>query len=320
MKIAIAHDYSDAFRRTEAFRRLQGHDVLVHTGTETEPARLGGILGEAEALVLTQQRLPLTRELVARLPRLKLVAQTGRNVAHVDVAACRERGILVSAAAPAGGSPYSPTAELTWGLIVAALRHLPYEIERLKQGHWLSTTGTSLAGKRLGIYAFGHIGAAVARVGRAFGMQVVCWGREGSTARARAEGFAVAPGREAFFEGADVLSLHLPANAQTRGIVTAGDLARMKPTALLVNTSRAAIIEPGALEAALKSGRPGFAAVDVYEEEPVVNGSHPLLRMRNVLCAPHLGYVVQEGLERLYAIAADQILAFAAGKPIDLVG
>jgi D-3-phosphoglycerate dehydrogenase len=203
-------------------------------------------------------------------------------------------------------------------LILASLRHLPYEIDRLKQGHWQSTVGTRLAGQTLGIYAFGHIGAAVARVGKAFGMNVVCWGREGSTSRAKAEGFDMAPSREAFYEMSDVLSLHLPSNSDTRGIVTAADLARMKPSALLVNTSRAPIIEDGALVAALQQGRPGFAAVDVYETEPVVNAAHPLLQMPNALCTPHLGYAERIGYEGIFKVAVDQLLAFAEGQPINV--
>jgi D-3-phosphoglycerate dehydrogenase len=212
---------------------------------------------------------------------------------------------------------FSNTAELVWGLIIASLRHLPYEIERLKQGHWHSTVGTRLFGRTLGIYAFGHIGGAVARVGRAFGMRVLCWGREGSIARAKAEGFETAASREAFFESADVLSLHLPGSV--RGIVTAEDLGRMKPSALLVNTSRAAIIAEGALAVALRAGRPGFAAVDVYEEEPVLGGNCPLLRMKNALCTPHLGYAERTSYEDMYATAADQLLAFAAGRPTDVM-
>jgi D-3-phosphoglycerate dehydrogenase len=192
-------------------------------------------------------------------------------------------------------------------------------VERLRAGHWQSTVGIGLAGRTLGIYAFGNIGAAVARVGRAFGMNVLCWGREGSTGRARAEGFAVAAGREAFFESADVLSLHLPASDETRGIVTAADLARMKREALLVNTSRAPIIAEGALAEALRRGRPGYAAVDVYEEEPVLGAAHPLLGMANALCTPHLGYNARDSFEGLYAVAVDHLLAFAAGKPINVV-
>ena len=315
MKIAVIHDYADAFRKSAAAARLEGHELIVDTGARTDLARLA----EVEALVLTQQRVAVTRELLAHLPKLGFISQTGRNLYHIDLAACAERGIVISAGAPGGKSPYSRTAELAWGLIIAALRHLPYEVERLKAGHWQSSIGTGLAGRTLGIYAFGHIGAAVARVGRAFGMQVVCWGREGSTARARAEGFAVADSREAFFESADVLSLHLPANAQTRGIVGPADLARMKADALLVNTSRAAIIAEGALAEGLRRGRPGYAAVDVYEEEPVLDASHPLLALPNALCTPHLGYAVRDTYEAIYAVAVDQLLAYAAGKPINTV-
>lgn len=314
MKIAVVHDYADAFRKTAAAGRLKGHELHVDTGARTELEALADV----EALVLTQQRVRVTRAFLAHLPRLKFISQTGRNLYHLDLAACAERGIVVSAGAPPSRGPYARTAELAWGLIIAALRHLPYEVERLKAGHWQSTVGTGLAGKTLGIYAFGHIGAAVARVGRAFGMEVVCWGREGSTARARAEGFAVASTREAFFECADVLSLHLPGTAQTRGIVGAADLARMKPQALLVNTSRASIIADGTLVDALHRGRPGFAAVDVYEEEPLVRADHPLLGMPNALCTPHLGYAERETYEAMYAVAVDQLLAYAAGKPINV--
>lgn len=315
MKIAVIHDYADAFRKTAAAARLKGHELHVDTGARTDLDKLV----DAEALVLTQQRVRIARELLGRLPRLKFISQTGRNLYHLDLAACAERGIVISAGAPAAKSPYSRTAELAWGLIIASLRHLPYEVARLKAGRWQSTVGNGLAGKTLGVYAFGHIGAAVARVGKAFGMNVTCWGREGSTSRARGEGFAVAPGREAFFEGADVLSLHLPANDQTRGLVTASDLARMKPDALLVNTSRASIIAEGALAEALRRGRPGFAAVDVYEEEPVVGAEHPLLKLPNALCTPHLGYVERDTLEAMYAVAVDQLLAYAAGQPINVV-
>jgi len=304
MKIAVIHDYADVFRTTRAYQRLQGQDVVVHTDAYTDPARVVELVSGCEAVLLTQQRVPVTREIVARLPDLRFISQTSANVYHIDLAACTEHGVVVSAGRGGGGggrTPYSTTAELTWGLILASPRHLPFEVERLKQGHWHTTVGTRLEGHTLGIYAFGHIGAAVARVGRAFGMKVVCWGREGSTARARAEGFEVAKSRE------------------TRGIVTADDLARMKSTALLVNTSRAPIIAEGALVAALAKGRPGFAAVDVYETEPVVGGAHPLLTMSNALCTPHLGYAEQEGYEGIYAGGVERLLAWAAGKPIDVV-
>ena len=319
MKISVLHDYADAFRSTRAFSRLKDHEVAIHTEAYTDPARVVEQAAGCEALLLTQQRVPLTRQIIEQLPELRFISQTGRNTYHLDLSACTQQGIVVSAGGGGGGgSPYSTTAELTWGLILASLRHLPYEIERLKQGHWQSTVGTRLSGQTLGVYAFGHIGGAVARVGKAFGMHVVCWGREGSTSRARAEGFDMASSREAFYETADVISLHLPSNSETRGIVTADDLARMKPTALLVNTSRAPIIEDGALMAALQQGRPGFAAVDVYETEPVVGAVHPLLQMPNVLCTPHLGYAERIGYEGIYTVAVDQLLAFAEGHPINV--
>lgn len=320
MKIAVIHDYADVFRQTRAYSKLEGHEVRIFTDAYTDPARVVEQVSGCDALVLTQQRVPITRAIVEKLPQLKVISQTGRNVSHVDVAACTDHGIVISAGGGSGaGSPYSTTAELAWGLIIASLRHIPYEVERFKSGHWHSTVGTRLFGGTLGIYAFGHIGAAVARVGKAFGMKVVCWGREGSTARAQAEGFEVAPSRESFFENADIVSLHLPLNKETRGIVTADDLARMKPTALLVNTSRAPLIADGALVAALEKGRPGFAAVDVYEQEPVVGAAHPLLHMKNALCTPHLGYAERRSYEALYDKAVEQLLAYAAGAPINVV-
>lgn len=319
MKIAVVHDYADAFRRAPACARLAGHEVVVSTAAEADPAALVAFVRGCEALVLTQQRVALPREVLAQLPDLRFIAQTGRNTDHLDLAACRDLGLVVSVGRRSSAGPYSTTAELAWALILAALRHLPYEAGRLRDGHWQSTVGTRLYGRRLGVYAFGHIGGAVARVGRAFGMEVVCWGREGSLARAADEGFAVAPDRASFFAGADVLSLHLPLKPATRGIVTADDLAQMKPDALLVNTSRAGIIAPGALVSALQRGRPGFAAVDVYEEEPVTGARHPLLDLENVLCTPHLGYAERGTLEALYEVAVDQLLAYAAGAPVDVV-
>jgi D-3-phosphoglycerate dehydrogenase len=322
VKIAVIHDYADAMRKTRAYDKLKGHEVVVHTDAYTDPNRVVEQVAGCDALVLTQQRVPLTRAVIEKLPQLKFISQTGGNVYHLDVPACTEHGIVISAPSHGAGStrnPYSTTGELAWALILASLRHIPFEVERLRQGHWQSTSGTRLYGRTLGIYAFGHIGAAVARVGKAFGMNVVCWGREGSTARAKAEGFAVAPSREAFFESADVLSLHLIGGKETRGIVTAADLARMKPTALLVNTSRAPIIAEGALVEALQKGRPGFAAIDVYESEPVVGAAHPLLKLSNVICTPHLGYCEQEQYEGIYGGAVTRLLAYAEGKPIDVI-
>ena len=316
MKIAVIDDYQDAFRKLECYKRLGGHDVIVHHDTEKDPARLAERIQDAEAVILTQQRSPFPRALAERVPKLKLVSQTGRNASHIDVAACTEHGIVVCAGG--AGNP-SPTAELTWGLILSSMRHIPQEVQRMKEGKWQGSVGIGLEGKTLGIYAYGRIGSIVANVGRAFGMRVVCWGREGSTGRAREAGYDVAADREAFFAGADVISIHLPLNKETRGIVKAEDLARMKPTALIVNTSRAPIIAEGALVEALKRGRPGRAAVDVYENEPVLGGQHPLLSMDNVICTPHLGYVEAATYESYFGTAIEQILAFAAGSPINVV-
>ncbi|HWP60351.1 MAG TPA: D-2-hydroxyacid dehydrogenase family protein [Candidatus Acidoferrales bacterium] len=316
MKIAVIDDYQNAFRTLKCYPRLAGHEVVVYTDTEKDPVRLAERLKDAEAVLLTQQRSRFPRELIERLPKLRFIAQTGAHTSHIDLAACTERGILVSGRGD--GRPHT-TAELTWGLILAALRHIPYEVERLKQGYWQSTIGVAVRGKTLGIYALGNIGGIVAHIGRAFGARVLCWGREGSRARASEAGYEFAGSREAFFAECDILSLHLPLNPQTRGIVTRADLALMKPTSLLVNTSRAGLIAEGALVDALKAGRPGFAAVDVYEDEPVIGAAHPLLQMDNVVCTPHLGYVEQETYETYYGRAVDHILAYAAGKPINVI-
>ncbi|MDP1537210.1 MAG: D-2-hydroxyacid dehydrogenase family protein [Burkholderiales bacterium] len=315
MKIAIIDDYQDAFRRLECAKKLAGHELLAYTDTEKDTAKLAARLQDADVVVLTQQRSKMPRAVIEKLPKLKLLSQTGRNAYHIDLAACTERGIVVSAGG--AGNP-NPTAELAWGLILAALRRIPQEVQRLKSGQWQGSVGTGLAGKTLGIYAYGRIGSLVAQVGKAFGMRVVCWGREGSTAKARAAGYDVAASREAFFAESDVISLHLPLNDGTRGIVTAEDLARMKPSALIVNTSRAPIIARDALVTALKAGRPGRAAIDVYEDEPVLNANHPLIGMDNVVCTPHLGYVEEATYEAYYNAAVEQILAFIAGKPINV--
>ena len=312
MKIAVIDDYQNAFKTLKCYPKLSDHEVVIYTDPETKLDKLAERLKDADAVVLTQQRTAFPRALVEKLPKLKLIGQTGRAASHVDLEACTERGIVVSA----GGSGNSnATAELTWGLILSALRNLPFEVKRLKEGQWQSTLGIGVNGKTLGIYAYGKIGSIVAGVGKAFGARVVCWGREGSTGRAKAAGFEVAKSRDEFFADCDIISLHLPLNKDTRGIVTWDDLARMKPTALLVNPSRSGLIAKGALEDALKAGRPGRAAVDVYDEEPVLGADHPLLKMDNVTCTPHLGYVTRESYEEYYATVVDDIVAFAAGKP-----
>jgi D-3-phosphoglycerate dehydrogenase len=295
---------------------LKGHEVAVYHDSVKDPAKLAERLNGAHAVILLQQRTPFPRAAAERVTSLKLISQTGRNVGHIDVAACTEKGILVCGA---GAGVPNHTAELTWGLIFSVLRHIPEEVQRLKAGRWQTTIGTTVVGRTLGVYAYGRIGSIVANVGRAFGMRVVCWGREGSTAKARADGFEVAASREAFFETADIVTLHIPLNKETRGIVKHSDLARMKPAALIVNTSRGPIIEEGALVRALKERRPGFGAVDVYDDEPVLNGNHPLLKMDNVVCTPHLGYVDRDTYEKYYGAAVDSILAYAEGKPVNVL-
>lgn len=316
MKIVVIDDYQDAFKTLTCFPRLNAHEAVVFTDPETDLGKIAERLKDADAVVLTQQRTYFPRALIEKLPKLKLIGQTGRAATHVDLQACTERGIVVSAGG--SGNP-NATAELTWGLILSALRNLPLEIRRLKEGHWQSTLGIGVNGKTLGIYAYGKIGSIVAGVGKAFGARVLCWGREGSTGRAKAAGLEVARNREEFFGEADIVSLHLPLNKDTRGIVTREDLARMKPTALIVNASRAGLIADGALLEALKAGRPGMAAVDVYEKEPVLGADHALLKMENVTCTPHLGYVTREGYEEYYGVVVDDIVNFAAGKPSNVL-
>ena len=315
MKVAILDDYQDAARKLAAFAKMKDHDVTAFTDHCREPAALAARLKDFEVVLLIQQRCPFPRAVIEQLPKLRHISQTGRNVAHVDVAACTERGIVVSAGGAA--NPHAP-AELTWGLILDSMRHLPLETANLKAGRWQSTVGVGLKGRTLGIYAYGKIGSIVARVGRAFGMHVVCWGREGSTTKARAEGYDIAASREAFFSGCDVISLHIPLNKETRGIVTAADLALMKPAARRVNTSRAGLVGDAVLAAALKQGRPGFAAVDVFDDEPVLGARNPLIGLPNVVAAPHLGYVEIDTYELYFGAAFDQINGFAAGKPINV--
>jgi D-3-phosphoglycerate dehydrogenase len=317
MKIVVLDDWSDGFRKLACYQRLKGHEVVIYNDTEKDPAKLAGRINGAQALILTQERTAFPRALIERLTTVKIVAQTGSHRHHIDFAACTEKGIIV--ASPSRVGVGVSTAELTWGLILASLRHIPQEFEQLKQGRWQTTMGTGLRGLTLGIYGLGGIGSLVAQVGKAFGMKVICWGREASRVKVTAAGYDMPATRQEFFAASDVLSLHIFANEQTRGIVKAADLALMKPTALLVNTSRARLIEPGALEAALKHGRPGYAAVDVFEQEPVLNGDHPLLKMPNVICTPHLGYAVTSTFEGLYGAAIDSILGYSAGKPVNVL-
>jgi D-3-phosphoglycerate dehydrogenase len=317
MKITILDDYQNVVRSLDSFKKLAGHDVTVWNDHTKDVDVLAERLKDTEALVLIRERTPIRAPLVERLPKLKLVSQ--RSVyPHIDVDALTSRGIVLSSDQHPG-KPSFATAELTWGLVIAAMRHIPQEVANLKAGKWQSSVGTGLRGRNLGILGYGRIGATVAGYGRAFGMNVSVWGREGSLTRARQDGYAAAPTRAGFFEDADVISLHLRLNDETRGIVTSEDLARMKPTALIVNTSRAGLIAPGALEGALKQGRPGMAAVDVFEEEPVLGAKHPLLAMNNVVATPHLGYVERDAYESQFSSSFEQVLAFAAGTPINVV-
>ncbi|PMR67432.1 D-2-hydroxyacid dehydrogenase family protein [Halomonas heilongjiangensis] len=310
MKIVIPDDYQDCVRTLDAFGKLAGHEVTVFNDTVTDLDALAERFQDAEALVLIRERTPITAELLARLPRLEVISQTGGGAAHVDMAACRERGITVMAGT---GSPYA-AAELTWGLVLAAMRHIPEETANLRAGRWQRTLGTGLKGRTLGIFGYGRIGSLVARYAQAFEMHVLVWGRDGTRQRAGEAGLEVAASQDELFERADVLSLHLRLNDATRDIVTADHLARMKPSALLVNTSRAPLIEAGALESALRAGRPGRAAVDVFDAEPV--SAHPMLELPNLLATPHLGYVERDSYELYFGDAFDNLLAFAAGEPV----
>lgn len=318
MKITILDDYQDTIRTLHCFSAVAGHEVTVWNDHTQDVAVLAERLKDTEALVLLRERTPIRAPLLERLDALRLISQVS-VYPHIDVEACTRRGVIVSSAM-APGRPSSATAELTWGLIIAAMRRIPQEMAALRAGRWQAfPIGTGLRGRTLGVYGYGRIGAVVAGYGKAFGMRVLAWGRESSFERARADGHAVAASREAFFAESDVVSLHVRLVEATRGMVTAADLARMKPTALLVNTSRAGLIAPGALEAALRAGRPGMAAVDVYEEEPVVGARHPLLAMDNVVCVPHLGYVERDGIEAMFTTIFDQIVAYAGGAPINVV-
>jgi D-3-phosphoglycerate dehydrogenase / 2-oxoglutarate reductase len=306
MKIVIPDDYQDAVRHLECFAKLEGHDVTIFNDTVSDVGTLASRFHDAEALVLIRERTPITEELLARLPNLRLIAQTGKGAAHIDMDACARRGVSVRVGS---GSPNAP-AELTWALVLAARRRIVSEATSLRAGKWQSSSiGETVRGRTLAIFGYGKIGSIVAGFGRAFGMDVLVWGREGSLTRAAKDGYATAGSKRDLFERADVLSLHLKLDASTQGIVKASDLASMKPSALLVNTARADLVEPGALESALRAGRPGFAAVDVFEEEPV-GASHPLLLMDNVLATPHLGYVEKDSYELYFTQAFDEVVAF----------
>ena len=317
MNITILDDYQDTIRTLRCFGKVAGHQVTVWNDHTKDVDVLAGRLRDTEALCLIRERTPIRAPLLERLDKLRIISQVG-VYPHVDADACTRRGVIVSASTMPGRPSYA-TAELTWGMVIGAFRRIPQEMAALKAGKWQAhPIGIGLRGKTLGIYGYGKIGAVVAGYGKAFGMNVLVWGRDTTLDKARADGFRPASNRETFFSECDVVSLHVRLIDATRGMVTAADLARMKPTALFVNTSRAGLVVPGALEAALRAGRPGMAAVDVYEDEPVVGGKHPLLAMDNAICVPHLGYVEKDGLEGMFNTIFDQVLAYAAGKPINV--
>ncbi|WP_427912914.1 D-2-hydroxyacid dehydrogenase family protein [Ramlibacter sp. MMS24-I3-19] len=315
MRVTILDDYQDCVRTLRAFTLLQGHEVTVLHEAFPDRQELARKLADAEALVLIRERTRVDRELIDRLPRLRMISQIGKVAPHIDLQACSERGITVCQGEGTGAA----TAELTWALVLASRRHIVDEANRLRAGAWQGSLGQQLRGSQLGIWSYGRIGRQVAGYGKAFGMRVVVWGGAASRAAAVQDGFEVAASRQAFFAESDVVSLHLRLGPDTRGAVTAADLLAMKPSALLVNTSRAELIAPGALVDALRAGRPGFAAVDVFEREPVLGATDPLLQLPNALCTPHLGYVERDNYERYFGIAFDNINAFAKGQPRNVV-
>jgi len=317
MKVAILDDWFDTLRTLPCFAKLAGHSVTVFTDHVQDVDVLAERLAGFDALVLIRERTEIRTALLERLPNLNLISQ--RSVyPHIDVDTCTRLGITVCSDLHAGTPSYA-TAELTWALVLAATRQIPRQVASLKAGTWQAGVGTTLRGKTLGIYGYGRIGQVVAGYGAAFGMDVVAWARPDSLSRARADGLTVADSVESFFRTCDVVSLHMRLVPATRGIVTAEDLGRMKPTALLVNTSRAGLIEPGALVAALRAGRPGMAAVDVFEHEPVRDPTDPLLGLDNVIATPHIGYVTRDEWDLQFSDVFDQINAYAAGTPINVV-
>ncbi len=317
MKIAILDDYHDTLRTLRCFGKLGGHDVTIWNDHVQDVDALAARLRDTEVLVLIRERTQIRAPLLERLPHLRLISQ--RSVyPHIDIDACTRLGVIVSSSQHPGTPSYA-AAELTWGLVLGAMRQIPQQMAALRAGKWQIGIGSTLRDKTLGIFGYGRIGSVVAGYGRAFGMNVLVWARETSLARARADGYATAASKAALFADSDVLSLHMRLVAATRGIVTADDLARMKPSALLVNTSRAPLIAPGALVAALRAGRPGMAAVDVFEEEPVRDPRHPLLVMDNVVATPHIGYVSRDEYEIQFTDIFDQIVAYAAGAAINVV-
>jgi D-3-phosphoglycerate dehydrogenase / 2-oxoglutarate reductase len=317
IRVHILDDYFDTLHALPCFAKLAPFDVTVWTDHVDDVAVLAERLAEAEVLVLFRERTAVREELLGRLPKLALISQ--RSVyPHIDLAACRARGVTVSSNLHADTPSYA-AAELTWALLLAAARQLPRQVASLERGAWQMGVGHTLRGKTLGLLGYGRIARVVAGYARAFGMQLRVWAREASRAAALADGCEVAASQRALFAECDVVTLHLRLVPATRGVVTAADLAAMKPGAIFVNTSRAQLVEPGALAAALDAGRPGMAALDVFEEEPLLERQHPLLGRDNVVCTPHIGYVTRDEYELQFSDIFDQIVAWAVGRPIHVV-
>jgi len=317
VKVHILDDWFDTLRTLPSFARLQGHDVTVWTDHTKDTDTLAERLREAEALVLFRERTPVTAELLARLPKLKLISQSS-VYPHVDVPACTSHGVLLCSWLGSEG-PSVAAAELTFALILASARQLPQQMASLRAGTWQCGVGQTLAGRRLGLYGYGRIGKAVAHYAEAFGMEVVWWASEEGRARGAAHGATLAESREAFFAQSDFVSLHVRLKPGTLGIVTAEDLLSMKPTASFVNTSRAGLVAPGALMAALEAGRPGRLALDVFDTEPVTDPDDPLINHPAVIATPHIGFVTEDELDRQFADIYDQIVAYDAGAPINMI-
>lgn len=306
MTIAIPDDYQHCIRSLNCFQLLKDYTVLTFHEYQTEEAILIKWFKEADAIVLTRTRTKITASLLAQLPKLKLISQTGKNAGHIDVVACTKYGVTV---VEGKGNPIA-TAELAWALIMNGLRLLPQAIQQMKEGQWQVNIGRRVYGKTIGIWSYGKIGKRVAQYAKAFGANVLIWGGKDSTEQAQKDGFTIAHSKTVFFQTCDVISLHIRLKEATRGLISKEDLRLMKPDALLVNTSRAALIKKGDLLAALQEGRPGFAALDVYEEEPIFDKNHPLLQMPNVICTPHLGYVERAGYELYFSIAFQNVVDF----------
>jgi D-3-phosphoglycerate dehydrogenase len=315
MHIVISDDYQDSIRQLSCFEKTKNHTVKIYNDTVTGVDALAERFKDAEAIVLIRERTVVDKALLDRLPKLKVISQTGKMASHVDLEACKAKGIMVMDGRGSGAA----TAELNMLLILAALRKFVDEVNRLKGGLWQGFVGSQLSGKVLGVYGFGRIGKQVCELGKAFGAKPLVWGRDSSLEKAKRAGYDVASTKEEFFRNCDIVCLQLRLNDQTRGIVKASDLAMMKPTSLLVNASRAELIEEGALEKALKLGKPGYGAVDTYESEPILGADHPLLHLSNCLCTPHIGFVEQDNYEAYFGIAFENINAYAAGSPQNVV-